>query len=336
MMKEDDLHKVSLSVIVPCYNVEGYLDRSLASLERQWDGRTDYEIILINDASTDRTIDKLNEFKCRYPEHVIVIDKKENEGVAKARNSGLDIARGEWVVFMDPDDALRRNSYGRMLELLERASDNIDILTFGVEIVNEEDWTDSRMGMEFQGGIDTVVDSYDFMLKNHFGTCYKFIYRRRLISDHRFPPLMFLEDVLFTLPLMLRRLAIAVTAGKAYYYIVRKTSVTNITDPERLNRGCDDILTAIKQMEKLKKGHPASVQKRITDHQNFYTANLFSRLLLTNKNVTEIARIRTDLEAMSLLPMKGNGNKLKLYNLLFRYPALIPLFRPIYKRIRQQ
>ena len=54
------MQSVSLSVIVPCYNVEQYLDRSLGCLERQWNGRTDYEIILVNDASTDGTIHKLN------------------------------------------------------------------------------------------------------------------------------------------------------------------------------------------------------------------------------------------------------------------------------------
>ena len=134
----DNSKKISLSVIVPCYNVEPYLDRSLACLSRQWGERTDYEIILVNDASTDNTINKLNEFKSQFPDNVIVIDKKVNAGAAEARNSGLDVAKGDWIVFFDPDDALADNGYAKMLELTQQKE--FDILSFGVKIANEFTW----------------------------------------------------------------------------------------------------------------------------------------------------------------------------------------------------
>lgn len=129
--------KISLSVIVPCYNVELYLDRSLGCLERQWNGRSDYEIIFVNDASTDNTLDKLKRFESLYPENVIVIDKKQNGGLGEARNSGMDVAQGEWVVFFDPDDALADKAYGSLLKLVE--TKDIDILSFGVTSVKERE-----------------------------------------------------------------------------------------------------------------------------------------------------------------------------------------------------
>jgi glycosyltransferase involved in cell wall biosynthesis len=335
-MKEANSHDLALSVIVPCYNVEQFLDRLFNCLERQWDGRTDYEIILVNDASTDRTIDKLNTFKSRFPDHVIVIDKKINEGAGRARNSGLDVARGNWVVFVDPDDALKPNSYGRMIGLLENAAEDIDILSFGVEIVNEEDWNDSLIEPDFDGHINSVFSSTDFILNHRFATSIKYLYKRSMIADHRFPQLIFLEDVLFTLPLLLKKLRIAITEEKVYYYIVRKTSATTSANSVHLNKGCDDIMTAIETLQTLKEGQDSNVQKRIAEHQSFYSLNLFTRLLLSNKSIKEITRIRKVMEEMSLYPLTGYGNKLKLYNYLFKHPVLLSLFRPIYRQIRKR
>lgn len=335
-MKDINSQDLALSVIVPCYNVERFLDRLLNCLECQWDGRTDYEIILVNDASTDRTIDKLNKFKSRFPDHVIVIDKKINEGAGRARNSGLEIARGKWVVFLDPDDALKPKSYGRMIELLENADDDIDILTFGVAIVNEEDWSDSIIGSDFDGHIDSIISTTDFIVNYQFATCYKYLFNRNLIANRRFPPLMFLEDVSFVLPVLLKKLRIAITKEIVYYYIVRTASATTTVNSERLSKGCDDIMTAIETLQTLKEDQDANVQKRIGEHQSFYSINLFTRLLLSNKSIKDITWIRKVLEEMSLYPLTGHGNKLKLYNYLFRHPVLLSLFRPIYRQIRKR
>lgn len=334
-MNDVNSHEVALSVIVPCYNVEQFLDRSLGSLERQWNGRTDYEIILVNDASTDRTIDKLKAFKERYPEHVVLIDKKVNEGVGPARNSGLDVARGEWVVFIDPDDALKPNSYGCLLGLLDNCNEDVDLLAFGAELVEENSWNDSMMMREFQGAINVVEGTRDYMLDHQFTTCFKYILKRKVIGDHRFPSMIFLEDLLFVTPLLLRNLRIAVTEEKVYYYIVRKASATTSTSSARLNKGCDDIFTAIETLHTLKEGQDSRIQARLKEHQSFYSLNLFTRLMLSNKGISEISRFRKDLEKMSLYPLTY-GNKLTLYNFLFKHPVVMCLFRPIYRQIRKR
>lgn len=90
-----------LSVIVPCYKVEQYLPRCVDSLLNQTlDG---VEIICINDGSPDSCIDILNAYHAQYPDQVIVIDKK-NEGVWRGRWDGIEIARGEYIGFVDSDD----------------------------------------------------------------------------------------------------------------------------------------------------------------------------------------------------------------------------------------
>lgn len=330
---QDNQQSVSLSVIVPCYNVAPYLDRSLGCLERQWNGRTDYEIILINDASTDDTIGKLNAFKQRHPDHVVVIDKKVNGGAAEARNSGLDVARGERIVFFDPDDALVDNAYARLLEMA--IDKDYDILSFDAEIVTENEWNDNITVKPNLSGIDWEGPAKDYILGNHFGTCFRFFFKRKLLIDRRFAPLSFLEDVVFVLPIFLSEAKVGHTKAKAYFYILRTSSATNMIDSSRLNRGCDDILTALKFMDECKQGHSDAVKARIGERQQFYRGNLITRLILSDKSLTEIKRHHAVLNSLSIPKGVIQSPKIKFYDLLLCYPVLMLMFRPVYRLVRR-
>ncbi|GAA0629529.1 CDP-glycerol glycerophosphotransferase family protein [Sporichthya brevicatena] len=93
------------SVVVAVYNVEQYLDEFLQSLDKQTFPRERYEVILVNDGSTDGSLAKLEAWARRNPEHTKVLSKP-NGGQSSARNRGLNVAAGEWVTFPDPDDIL--------------------------------------------------------------------------------------------------------------------------------------------------------------------------------------------------------------------------------------
>lgn len=329
---QDNQHPVSLSVIVPCYNVEPYLDRTFSCLERQWDGRFDYEIILINDASTDGTIGKLNAFQQRYPDNVVVIDKKVNAGAAEARNSGLDVARGEWIVFFDPDDALVDNGYARLLAMTE--GKDFDILSFEVEIVPENDWNNALTHTDVKTAIEWEGPARDYMLNHHYGTSIKFFFKRDLMRDRRFKPLTFLEDLVFVLPIFLSDAKVGLTQARVYFYILRGSSATNMIDPERLNRGCDDILTAIKFMDECKQGQSEAISNRIGERQAFYFGNLITRLMLSNKNLNEIKRHREEIKKLSIPKIYEGGNKQRFYEFLFEHPGMMIMLRPVYRAIR--
>lgn len=324
---------IMLSVIVPCYNVEPYLDRSLGSLERQWNGRTDYEIILVNDASSDGTINKLNEFRDRYPENVIVIDKQVNGGVAQARNSGLDIARGKWIAFFDPDDALVDNSYSRLLDLIKR--EHFDILSFEAKVVKSNEWED---GLMHAGNVDFSIEwsgtGQDYMLENSIGVCFKYLYNSRIIANRRFPQLTIGEDTVFVLPIFLNGVSVAKTKSVVYQYIIRSSSATNMIDATWLSKGCDDILTAIQFMDEYKQRCREDLKNRIQQKQELFSVNLITRLLLSRKDISEVKRHQAELQKMSLLPLDGVGIMVKVYNLLINNPWLLVTARPMYRLIR--
>lgn len=114
---------MKLSYIIPVYNVEKYIRQCIDSILNQT--MDDYEIILVDDGSPDNCPAICDEYKEKYPDKVVVIHK-ENEGLASARNSGLNIAKGEYIFFVDSDDFLFAD---RVSELFSKAKEhNADVL----------------------------------------------------------------------------------------------------------------------------------------------------------------------------------------------------------------
>lgn len=118
-----------LSIIVPIYNVESYLERCLLSLSNQDIAPKDYEIICINDGSTDNSR-KIILYVQTIMNNIILIDQ-ENKGVSAARNAGLQVAKGEYILFVDADDFVERYSLGTFLEIA--AKQDLDLLYMGFE-----------------------------------------------------------------------------------------------------------------------------------------------------------------------------------------------------------
>lgn len=106
----------TLSIIVPIYNVESYLKDCFASVEQQT--FTDYEVILVDDGSTDASPKIASEYASARPHYHYY--RKENAGSGSARNFGVEKARGTYIAFLDPDDVIERHMYERLITALER------------------------------------------------------------------------------------------------------------------------------------------------------------------------------------------------------------------------
>ncbi len=113
---EDNIRRIS--VIIPCYNTEAYIDRCVESVMEQSIKKDSIEVILVNDASADSTLEKLLVWEKKYPDNILVVDNIENSGCGGARNVGLQYASSEYVFFLDSDDWLEKDA----LEELYRCS----------------------------------------------------------------------------------------------------------------------------------------------------------------------------------------------------------------------
>ena len=181
---------MKVSVIVAAYNAEKYVAETIESIGNQ--SIDDYEIIVVNDGSSDGTIDILREYEKRYS-HMTVIDK-ENGGPSSARNAGLDIAQGEFVYFFDADDVLELDA---LEEVYESAKDRrADLVIAKYDIFN-------RFKTFPVNGINNLVemdkiDKYEPQILWTFSLCNK-LFRRSIIEkyDLRLPPISYSEDGAF-------------------------------------------------------------------------------------------------------------------------------------------
>lgn len=123
------IKKEKISVIVPCYNVEKYIKNLITNLFEQ--SYKDIEIILVNDGSTDHTTEVLNEIQKQHSELKVI--HKENEGVSRARLSGLEVATGDWVSFIDADDKIALNMYEKLMANANKY--DVDISHCGYKMV---------------------------------------------------------------------------------------------------------------------------------------------------------------------------------------------------------
>ena len=178
-----------VSVIIPCYNVEQYIDRCFDSLKHQTIGIEQLELIFINDASTDGTLDKLLQYEQEYPDSLIVINFENNQRQGTARNIGLQYATAPYVGYVDADDWVELNMFERMVAVIEKhdcdfveccwdfAKDRDNRKSFnrlgGNGYIN---LSDVKVREEFVGSKIALVMSWDKLYKRSFlldnGICY--------------------------------------------------------------------------------------------------------------------------------------------------------------------
>lgn len=122
-----------VSIIIPTYNLENCIEKTLESIINQ--SSYNFEIILVDDGSTDKTIEKAFEIMSNHPKLSYKIISKENGGVSSARNRGLLEASGKYILFLDGDDLISKNL---VQEINKRKDTNSDILIWKYNTVSED------------------------------------------------------------------------------------------------------------------------------------------------------------------------------------------------------
>ncbi|RHJ58017.1 glycosyltransferase family 2 protein [[Ruminococcus] lactaris] len=210
-----------ISVIVPVYKVEKYLQKCVSSIQNQTYG--DIEIILVNDGSPDNS-GKICDELAKKDSRIKVIHQK-NQGQAVARNLALDIAKGEYITFVDSDDTVNP----RMLELLVSIlkKNEADIAICGHRVVYEESYNESE---DKKVCIEEVLDK-EKLWQEIFGRLNNAVWNKMYISskigDLRFPKgIVHGEDLIFNLEYLIKCEKGVITNAPLYNYLQHKDSVT--------------------------------------------------------------------------------------------------------------
>ena len=156
---------------------------------------SDYEIITVNDASTDNSLDVLKDYAARYPEKIRIIDSAQNRKQGGARNLGIKEAAGEWITFIDSDDWVSPECYEKMIQKGEETG--ADVVGCGYSIVSEHTFETGRIIndiSEEQTGV--ITKEKRRKLLGSIGSMVMKVYRANLIHDNHltFPEGIFYED----------------------------------------------------------------------------------------------------------------------------------------------
>lgn len=212
-----------ISVIVPVYQVERYLDRCVESVLGQ--SFSDYECILVDDGSKDASGAMCDAYAAR--EEKITVIHKENGGLSSARNAALEIARGDYICFLDSDDALHPQILERMYDAAVRTG--ADMVSCGLR----EFSSDSPDFSGEESGEPVILEQKDYidnLYPRNFGrigvtACGK-LYRREIFSSLRFPEGKIYEDLHVYLDVLRSCEKIAVLEQGLYCYYTNPQSIT--------------------------------------------------------------------------------------------------------------
>ena len=210
-----------VSIIVPIYNAEKYLDSCIQSVLRQT--YTNWELILIDDGSTDKSGRIAEEYG--FADERITVFHQKNLGVSLARNQGIDEATGNYVVFLDADDELIEDCLAKTVNIAEET--NADVVA-GRSCENQELFQDRI--------IWTGAEALENSLKDHlftYSACAKLI-RREFIGKTRFTPdIRINEDSYFVFQLLCKQNVFVLTNDVIYFYRANSESSSRTVFSEK-------------------------------------------------------------------------------------------------------
>lgn len=238
---------LSISIIIPVYNVERYVGRCLESvISQNIDGK---EVIIVDDGSTDSSGTICDEYAHNHSEFKIIHQK--NQGLSAARNVASKQAQGEYIMFVDSDDFLAPNSLAPLLKLaLEH---QLDVLGFNNVMVAEEANSAPIKTIESPKSIQ-VFNGADFIAQHNFATMvWRNLIKRDIIMENglHFPIGHMIEDAGYNLLLFLKAKRIAKVPNVVYCYRQRSSSIMNNSNKEHLLRLLPEYLWAASYVNKI-------------------------------------------------------------------------------------
>lgn len=232
-MADDSSFNPALSIIVPIYNVESYIWDCLISIQRQI--YQDFEVLMIDDGSTDRSADICKQFTA---DKRFVCIHKENGGVSSARNLGLDMAQGRYIGFVDPDDYISPDYYSSMIAKLE--NEDADICQCEWLTMIEESGKELGRTQSFRSRNDL------FIVLELGSVVWDKVFKKEIFLITRFDEsLRMYEDVEVYSRILRPDIKLVFSDSGTYFYRVREKSLSHkfytVESFENLAQACRNI-----------------------------------------------------------------------------------------------
>lgn len=312
-----------LSFIIPLYNSAQWLGKCLDSALNQGFDLKELEIVCINDGSPDNSIDIANEYKAKYPGTFVVLDQ-ENQGPSGARNNGMQHATGKYLCFLDPDDYLVPNVYGKFIKQMEE--EYLDMLRFNFQRVDENDNILPVLGEDKIFDYTPRLMTGSEFLATRLGIgchIWRYMYRTDIIKKNNIWCFTgdYYDDTPW-LPLVLMKAErMNITNVIAYNYLERMDGLVKISNPKAIQRKIDGQLLLLKllnnEMESIKEEGILSWYNNMKAHSAFSLVTMVACYFYNDRK-----KYIKSLKELNALPLKYNdkitkksAKKMKLANI---------------------
>jgi len=318
-----------ISFIIPVFNTKQTLHDCVESIFNQHLKEVSFEIVLVNDGSTDGSADICRELADHT--HAIQVVNQKNLGVSAARNCGIWAARGDYLCFLDSDDNLIDNE---LCTILPYCDGKNDLIRFWCHL------NDAGSSLDYSTGDGSVSFSgYGLDYLRQFGIetlCTNYLYRRQFLIENNlfFVPGIVGEDFSFIFDVMMANPLIVSIARRLYQYNISPNSISTSRSPENSRRWVKDLIGTLSRItqdiEPLRTSDPA-LYKSCRLSLDDKSKALFSRMLSAKYTTREFREILSSCRATGLLPQQKQTNT-SVY-LLSHFPILYPLASQLFCHI---
>lgn len=285
-----------LSIIVPVYNVEKYIEKCLQSLTNQT--MKDYEIILVNDGTKDNSEEVIRNYINCHKEIDIKYFKKENGGLASARNYGVKQATGKYLSFIDPDDYIDEHLYQNLEQYMD---DEIDVIKFKMKTVDESgNIIENLDGPIFE--TCTGEEGYQKLCgkENFLDPACIYLYRREFFLENQFEyRLTYHEDFGLTSLILVKAKSLVSTNIYGYFYLQTTNSLTRSKESEKNIARAKDMLAHYDYMIQKIENYP--VQKQTKELiRRYYTNSVILKAEELRGQTEEFRKYRKEIQKRKL------------------------------------
>ncbi len=269
-----------VSIIVPVYNRESDLKNCIESILNQT--YKNIQLILVDDGSTDNSL-----YVCRNyadKDSRIIVHHQNNSGPAAARNAGLDIAKGKYIMFVDSDDCIHQNCIEIMCDSIKQFDVRVAMCGYGER---RQVFAQCPKTQAILTNSKTILQK-GLNEKEKTLYCWAKLWSKEVIRDVRFKPLSFCEDALFSIEALLNcQTPISYVTGVPLYYYLRKNdSITNNLS----NKNLADSLEVAENILKMTENTSDDIRKPAINY--CISAAFFSYLQVQNDSNSNVVRIR--------------------------------------------
>lgn len=290
-----------ISVIVPIYNSEKYLGKCIDSLINQ--SYKNFELLLIDDGSKDDSLSICNKYAAL--DSRVKVHHKENEGIAKTRNYGLQAASGEYITFVDSDDYVDPNFLKLLLEAIEINHCELSICSF----VRFTDDGIIHNAVEKSRVVDRSDLELLFFTDSSIGKAnWNKLYKAKLVNDLKFPDICLGEDYVFNFEYLKKVKKVAIVNDELYYYRITPSSLSNLTNYNK-KKMIDQIISRSSVIDSISNKKALALAKK--EYLKAVKNAMILLLKSENENTTDYAYykgvVKEEFSLVDVLRLGGKG-----------------------------